>query len=88
MSKKAQGMPMNVIIIAALALLILVILAVIFIGNMSKTTKGIDQCKGSCVATDQDCTNQGPYFKVSGEPCYKLGSKDLDTDRPVCCVGV
>jgi len=88
MSKKAQGMSMNVIIIAALALLVLVILAVIFIGRMGTTTKGIDQCKGNCVAAEEDCTNQGPYFKVSGEPCYKVGTKDYDTDRPICCIGV
>jgi hypothetical protein len=88
MSKKAQGLSMNVIIIAALALLVLVILAIVFIGNMGKTTKGIDQCKGSCVATEQDCTSQGTYNKVTSEPCYKSNGKDLDTDRPVCCTGV
>jgi hypothetical protein len=86
MSRKAQGMSMNVIIIAALALLVLVILAIIFIGRMGSTTRGVDQCKGTCVATDQDC--QGQYQKISGEPCYKTGTKDLDTDKPVCCVGV
>lgn len=88
MSRKAQGMSMNVIIIAAIALLVLVILAVIFIGRMGTTARGIDQCKGSCVATDTDCQNMGPYYKVTGEPCYRAGTKDIDTDRPVCCVGV
>jgi hypothetical protein len=88
MSRKAQGMSMNVIIIAALALLVLVILAVIFIGRMGSTTRGIDACKGNCVSTEADCTNQGPYYKVSNDPCYRAGTKDYDTDRPVCCVGV
>ena len=86
MSKKGQGLSMNVIIIAALALLVLVILAIIFIGRMGTTTRGVDQCKGSCVATEQEC--QGQYQKISSEPCYKTGAKELDTDRPVCCVGV
>ena len=88
MSKKAQGMPMNVIIIAVLALLVLVILAVIFIGRMGGTARNIDQCKGNCVSSEPDCTNQGPYFKVSSDPCYKLGTSNLGTDRPICCVGV
>lgn len=88
MSKKAQGLSMNVIIIAAIALLVLVILAVIFIGRMGSTARNIDQCKGTCVASEVDCTNQGPYYKVTNEPCYRGGTKDLDTDRPVCCVGV
>ncbi len=88
MSRKAQGLSMNVIIIAAIALLVLVILAVIFIGRMGTTTRGIDQCKGSCVSSEMDCTNQGPYYKVSNEPCYRSGTKEIDSDRPVCCVGV
>ena len=88
MSRKAQGLSMNVIIIAAIALLVLVILAVIFIGRMGSTARNIDQCKGSCVASDSDCTNQGPYYKVTSEPCYAGGTKDLDTDRPICCIGV
>jgi len=87
MSKKGQGMPMNVIIIAALALLILVILAVIFIGRMGTTTKGVDQCKGTCVASSEDCTSKGAYNKVTNEPCYGADGKP-NTDNPVCCVGV
>jgi flagellar basal body-associated protein FliL len=88
MSKKAQGMSMNVIIIAALALLVLVILAIIFIGRMGSTTRGVDQCKGNCVSTEEDCTNQGPYYKVVSDPCYIAGTKNFDRDRPICCVGV
>ena len=88
MSRKAQGLSMNVIIIAAIALLVLVILAVIFIGRMGTTTRGIDQCKGSCVATSYDCTSQGAYYQVTNDPCYKSGTENLDTDKPVCCVSI
>ncbi len=88
MRKKAQGLSMNVIIIAAIALLVLVILAVIFIGRMGTTTRNIDQCKGTCVSSAYDCTQKGSYYQVANEPCYKLGSKDLDTDKPICCIGV
>ncbi|MFC1742281.1 hypothetical protein ACFL3V_07135 [Nanoarchaeota archaeon] len=87
MSKKAQGLSMNVIIIAAIALLVLVILAVIFIGRMKTTTSGIDQCKGKCVASTYDCEQQGSYYKATGDPCYTMTGKP-DTDNPVCCVGV
>jgi flagellar basal body-associated protein FliL len=88
MSRKAQGMSMNVIIIAALALLVLVILAIIFMGRMGATTRGIEACKGNCMSAQEDCTNQGPYYKVVSDPCYRSGTKDIDTDRPYCCVGV
>lgn len=88
MSRKAQGMSMNVIVVAALALLILVILAIIFMGRMGKTTQGVDQCKGVCVPSSEDCTMKGEYYKVSSEPCYVGGTKEADTANPVCCVGV
>jgi hypothetical protein len=88
MSKKAQGLSMNVIIIAAIALLVLVILAVIFIGRMGKTTSGIDQCPGTCKSSPFECQQMGSYYKVTADPCYKPGTKDPDTDNPVCCVGV
>ncbi len=85
MSKKAQGMSMNVIIIAALALLVLVILAVIFIGRMGTTTKGIDECKGTCIP-QEECGDE-PYEKQLGDPCFVAGTKDVDTSV-VCCVKV
>ncbi|MBR9676956.1 hypothetical protein GOV04_02350 [Candidatus Woesearchaeota archaeon] len=44
MYKKAQGISMNMIIIAAIALLVLVITSIIFIGRMSGTTASIESC--------------------------------------------
>ncbi len=46
MAKKAQGMSMNVIIIAAIALLVLVILSVVFIGRMTTFTDETGGCAG------------------------------------------
>lgn len=87
MSKKAQGLSMNVIIIAAIALLVLVILAVIFIGRMGKTAKSIDECPGSCEASEQDCYDKGAYFKPTSDPCF---DRITGEERPdlICCVGV
>lgn len=51
MDKKAQGISMNVIIIAAIALLVLVILSVIFIGRMGsfgEQTGACEQQGGTC----------------------------------------
>lgn len=79
MNKKAQGISMNVIIIAAIALLVLVVLSVIFIGNMSKWQVNIDCpqkggiCReGSCInneiqATDGTCKTGQTCCKTSFE---------------------
>ncbi len=61
MYKKGQGISLNVIIIAAIALLVLVILSVIFMGRIGIFTResaGTEYCvntvKGSCGSLDFD----------------------------------
>lgn len=82
-NKRAQGMSLNVIIIAAIGLLVLVILAVIFIGRIGTTTRNVDACKGQCVDTVDDC--QGQYKKPTNDPCFGLDNKPTDK---VCCISV
>ncbi|MFO7677086.1 MAG: hypothetical protein R6V50_01705 [Thermoplasmatota archaeon] len=69
MSKKGQGMSLNVVIIAALALIVLVVLTAIFVGRLntaSEKTNENDELAYSriCVQprdgyTDVKCVNQG-----------------------------
>ena len=70
-NRKAQGISLNVIIIAAIALLVLVILSIIFIGRMGKTREEIDKCEnngGSCV---DDCAVLGDYAReTTAYTCY------------------
>jgi len=42
MKKKAQGLSLNVIIVAAIALIVLIVLWAIFTGRMGTTVSGID----------------------------------------------
>lgn len=90
--KRGQGLSMNVIIIAAIALLVLVILAVIFIGRMGTTAKNIDKCQGQCIVStgdspDSDCKEQfGTYYKGTRDPCLDSNNKNIDGQ--ICCVGV
>lgn len=45
MKRKAQGLPLNVIIIAALALIVLIVLIVIFTGRAGIFTRTLASCK-------------------------------------------
>ncbi len=79
MNKKAQGMSMNVIIIAAIALLVLVILSVIFIGRMGgfgKATKDCETQGGECMPAP--CSQHEGYMTLPGLSCGE------DTTN-VCC---
>lgn len=83
MKKRAQGLSLNTIIIAALVLLVLVILAVIFTGRMGKWG----------IAT-QECTNQGGTCMVNcttgytQHPTYQCyGADGATTDQAkTCCM--
>ena len=98
MMKKAQGMSLNVIIIAALGLLVLVVLAIIFTGRTGIFVKESDKCDvkygttGRCVAATTDCTQNGPYNKIVSGACDLNGDKkfnfnNVDNDG-YCCVTV
>ena len=95
MKKKAQGLSLNVIIIAAIGLLVLVVLAIIFTGRTGIFVKESDKCdvkfgsSGECVDSREVCV--GAYNKISWGAC------DLDNDgkygynddeNGYCCVTV
>ncbi len=93
MNKKAQGMSLNVIIIAALGLLVLVVLAIIFTGRTGVFVKESDKCGyqgGRCVVATTDCS--GTYDKVvrgacdlSGDGTFHFNNDDGDG---YCCLSV
>ena len=83
MNKKGAELSMNVIIIAALALVVLVIIIALFVGKMNIFTKQSDTCinnGGRCVEDEKDCI--GPYENIQSGPNYRC-----EKDR-FCCVGV
>jgi len=78
--KKAQGISMNVIIIAALALLVLVVLSVVFIGKTGKWGADISKCQvngGDCTSS-ADCV--GTYKQIN--PAWTCEG------QTVCCIDV
>ena len=93
MNKKAQGMSLNVIIIAALGLLVLVVLAIIFTGRTGVFVKESDKCGyqgGACVAAQTDCV--GTYDKVVRGACDLNGDSTFhfnnDDSDGYCCLSI
>ena len=83
MSKKAQCLPVDTIIIAAIVLIVLVVIVAIFSGYFTKWMPAIDS-KGQT-----SCNNFGGNCVDSGD-CKTLGviygAKDCTTnEKPVCC---
>lgn len=93
-SKKAQGISINTIIIAAIALIVLVVLVMVFTGRISIFGKGVDSVfkGGKCV--DTCFTNkEGGNLKgiIQNTACSKGYSQQFGKfsdlgENQVCCV--
>ncbi len=83
MAAKGQGISINVIVIAAIALLILVILSVLVIRSGGILNKGT-QCEstgGKCVLQDDGCSSLGSDWQQD----RTKGCEDLNTMHQICC---
>jgi len=87
-------MPMNVIIIAAIVLVVLIVLWSIFTGRMGVFSKGLAACKGTCIPRDKcqaidpkgACNNQGldkEESNVNGKTITWFSPPDQNV---VCCL--
>ena len=79
MKKNAQGLSMTTIVVAALALLVLVVLALIFTGRMgdfSTGIKGVSDCNQACTAAG---------FNGVDNQCDMNGSNMIPGFEEDCC---
>ena len=80
-TKKAQGMPLNTIVLAALVLIVLVILVLIFSGRINLFRGGLSSCEGTC-ETSAQCANGNIGIYMKG--CTQTGSSYAE-GADYCC---
>lgn len=83
MNKKAQGISINVIIVAIIALLVLVVLTVIFGGRMGLWNQQIDQQTTKCL--DQTDALIRPFSECPEGYSVSLGNYDDVPAGKQCC---
>jgi hypothetical protein len=79
--RKAQGMPLNTIVLAALVLIVLVILVLIFSGRINMFRGGLSACEGTCENSAQ-CSNENIGIYMKG--CTP-SSGSAQTGYDYCC---
>lgn len=84
-TRKSQGMPINVIIIAALALVVLFVLIMIFTNQTGKTVSSLESCAGKQGQCKEKCESNEAL--VVNTDCSKL-AKDKKSKEDKCCVQV
>jgi len=77
--KKAQGLPLNTIILAILALIVLVALILIFTGKINVFGKGASEC----VTGTDGCVKDPINDCAEGTVGYP--SEGCNQDSPYCC---
>jgi len=97
LAKRGQEISLNVIIVAAIALLVLVIVSIIFIGRMGKTREEVDKCQNNGGTCTEDCANLGEYVRESTQyKCYYSTGDDIPEGKKVgdinpglkCCIKI
>ena len=88
MSKKAQGLSLNTIVIAAIVLVVLLVVLVIFKGGIGKiwpSIIGVNNCKDVSGMDADGCKAAGAC--TAGTEVYGLGCEKKDEGKtPYCCV--
>lgn len=85
--KKAQGLSLNVVIIAVLALIVLVLLIMIFSGKLGQFRTGVSSCSGHCERTATACgPDENPIF-LSGCDADGDGRQDIEGAN-YCCTPI
>lgn len=87
--RKAQSLPMNTIVIAAIALLVLVILALIFTGRINVFSRGVAECSsqgGKCFS--DSCGTETALNSPSEYPPASVACAKANENKPYCCLPI
>jgi len=86
-SKRGQGLPMNTIVIAAIVLIVMVVLIMIFTGSMGGFVSGLRKncetdLKGVC--DNFKCTDNPDRIPITGTSCET--DDDTKENKRYCCI--
>ena len=79
--KRAQGLSLETLVIAAIVIIVLVVLVAIFTGRMGPWVQSVENCQdknGACVDDATACS--APNAVIRGTNC--------DREDKVCCVQI
>ena len=80
LNRKSQGMPINTIIIAVIALAVLVVLIFVFTGKIKIFSSTIESCEAQGGGCDPDGQCDQNQVKQSNAKCTQSGA--------VCCIQI
>jgi hypothetical protein len=85
-SKKAQGISLTVIVVAAIALLVMVVLILVFTGKIGNFTSNVDVCENKGGVCQDTCNRANLETELSGATCKDSSGQPDNTQK--CCLKV
>lgn len=86
-TKKSQGMPLNVVIIAVLALIVLVVITAVFTGRVKIFSETLQSCAAKQGACESGFTCSKNKAAVPSTNCPET-EEDKRQGNNLCCVQV
>ena len=84
--KKAEGLSLSTVVIAALVLLVLVVLTVVFSTRMGIFSSGLRHCDTLCTTSTNECNNQGYELAAYYGSCKDISGNEI-RENAYCCKG-
>jgi len=85
-NKKAQGISLNVIVIAAIALLVMVVLILVFTGKIGNFTSNVDVCENKGGVCRESCDRANLETELRGAVCTSSSGQPDSTQK--CCLSI
>lgn len=85
-NKRGQGLPINVIIIAALALIVLVVIAAVFTGRFKIFSESLDSCSTKQGECKKGC-EPNVEAVIRSAKCPET-PKEKEDGKNTCCIRV
>ena len=88
MRKKAQGLSMQMIVIAIMALVVLIVVLFIFTGETGKFSRGVATIRDSAISCNNDLLGLGDQECIQSTVCpdeWKPIPAKCSKDTEICC---
>ena len=85
LNKKAQGLPLQVVIIALLLLVVFVVMVAVFMGGIGRVVPWIEKTT-TCSARGGECMEAKDACITEGGSAIKAGCPDENQPGEWCCI--
>ncbi len=85
MKKKAQSISINTIVVAAIALVVMILIVMIFTNSFAGFNRSANACESSGAECVEECVSEGPILRKIRNDLVCYGPDGNPDKDKVCC---